>query len=94
VTDFSALDRADDFVYAVGRWIGNRAAAVGLGAWNTAPEHAPQRARAARLMDRAALRVGAEVRRLEERGGTDHRDSIAHLHKRNQARDLASRAAR
>jgi hypothetical protein len=91
---FDKLDRADDFLFKVGRWIGNRATTVGFAAWNTSPEHAAQRQRAASMMDRAVRHVGAEVRRLHEREGISARVSVAHLHEHNRARRIMSRAAR
>lgn len=91
---FDRLDRADDFMFAVGRWVGARVAAVGIAAWNTSPEQEPARKRAAGLMNRAALHVGAEVRRLHEREGIGPRDSIARIHERNRARTERPRAGR
>jgi hypothetical protein len=104
MTDFSRLDRADDWLAAVTGSIRRRVMSAGPGDWSRSPEFARSRQRANSLMQRAAVRVGREVRHLADtRQVPDERVSLARLRDRSEDRTAralaryqrpASRAAR
>jgi hypothetical protein len=90
---FDRLDRADVFFYQVARWIGNRAATVGLDAWKNGPEHRQSRERAAGLLNRGARRIEREAVALE-RDGVPEGVIRTRLRDRNEDRAARSRASR
>lgn len=89
---FEALDRADEFVYAVGRRIGSRLATLGVAAWNTDPAHARERARTASLLNLA----GRKVARIEDGLVRAGRATPGEITRRRTARntEFLARAAR
>jgi hypothetical protein len=94
MTDFSRLDRAENWLAAVSRSFITRAARAGsVDAWNYAPEHARSRERGARLLARSANRLDREVSALHA-AGVPQGVTRARLRDRAFARDAASRAAR
>jgi hypothetical protein len=85
MTDFSRLDRADDWLARVGHVIRVRVMSAGVGNWNYSPGYAQARQRAARVLARAADRRDREVRALHS-AAVPPGVTRARLHRRSDDR--------
>jgi len=70
MADFTGAERADRWLAAVRDWIYDRTHAVGIDAWNYAPEQRESRERSVRLLVRAVNRREREISRLAAAGVT------------------------
>lgn len=94
---FDKLDRADDWLAAVSGTVRRRVMAVGVSNWNYAhdsdiPGITAQRARASRLLARAASRREAEVRRLVATAPVPAAEHVVRTRLRDRSEDRTARA--
>jgi hypothetical protein len=68
MTDFSRLDRADNWLARIGHAIRCQTMAVGIDRWRWSREYRVQRERSHRMLNPAQRRRGAEAARLTQAG--------------------------
>lgn len=94
MTDFSRLDRAQDWLAAVTGSIRRRTASAGQAAWNGGAARRRERERCLGLLVRATNRVDREVGHLVRTGQLpDEGIARARLHVRAVNRDARERAS-